>query len=109
MGKLVALLIAAIGVAGCADLSSYFSKARAAADDPPKSQGESESGYTYIPIDPFPVEAVNAAGCNGKVSALLLDSLPDNAVRMLVERLNESGSVTYGVSKTGAKGESYRV
>ncbi|HKE95475.1 MAG TPA: hypothetical protein VKB34_14270, partial [Povalibacter sp.] len=39
----------------------------------------------------------------------LLEALPDNAVRMLVEQFDLSGGVTYGSSKTAAKGESYRV
>lgn len=78
----------------------------------PKSSGEMESGYTYIPIDPFPVQTVNADSCNetpNKVPGELLDALPDNAVRMLVERFDLSGAVTYGASKSGARGESYRV
>src|SRR5690242_6172949 len=108
MVKVIALLLAAISLAGCGTtLSGYLYKK--AGDVPPRSQGEAESGYTYIPIDPFPVQTVSAPGCDGKASGLLLDSLPDNAVRMLVERFNESGSVSYGVSKTGAQGETYRV
>lgn len=74
--------------------------------------GEIESGYTYIPVDPFPVETRLSASCKeGKQdsTALLLDSLPDNAVRMLVERFDKSGAITYGASKAGIKDESYRV
>jgi len=74
--------------------------------------GEIESGYTYIPVDPFPVETKLSASCKeGKqeTSAVLLDSLPDNAVRMLVERFDKSGAITYGASKAGVKDESYRV
>jgi hypothetical protein len=76
------------------------------------SVGENESGYTYIPIDPFPVQTVDGDGCQGagsKSSAQLLDALPDNAVRMMVERYDVSGTVTYGTSKAGLKNESYRV
>ena len=78
----------------------------------PKTIGEVESGYTYIPIDPFPVQTVAGDSCKDStknISGQLLDALPDNAVRMLVERFDLSGGVTYGVSKSGAKGESYRV
>ena len=78
----------------------------------PKSIGEMESGYTYVPIDPFPVKTVAGDGCKDSVNPIsgsLLDALPDNAVRMLVERFDLSGAVTYGTSKSGAKGESYRV
>jgi len=81
----------------------------------PKSLGEQESGYTYVPIDPFAVETVPGTSCldssheKAKTYGTLLQSLPDNAVRMLIERFNASGSVTYGPSKLGVKGESYRV
>jgi hypothetical protein len=78
----------------------------------PQSSGEVESGYTYIPIDPFSVDTVAGDGCKGVVDSgagRLLDALPDNAVRMLVEQFNASGTVTYGASKSGAQGESYRV
>jgi hypothetical protein len=74
--------------------------------------GEIESGYTYIPVDPFPVETKLSSSCKEVKSdstSVLLDSLPDNAVRMLVERIDQSGAITYGASKAGIKNESYRV
>lgn len=82
---------------------------------PPKSVGEKESGYTYVPIDPFSVQTILDDSCKdspqekAKTYGTLLQSLPDNAVRMLIERFNASGTVTYGPAKLGAKGESYRV
>jgi hypothetical protein len=81
----------------------------------PQSEGERQSGYTYVPIDPFAVQTVLGDSCKetgsgkAKVYGTLLESLPDNAVRMLIERFNASGTVTYGPAKLGAKGESYRV
>jgi len=76
------------------------------------SMGEVESGYTYIPIDPFPVDIQQEKTCpkdsNNKRTQLLA-ALPDNAVRMLVENFDKQGNVTYGVSKAGLKDESYRV
>lgn len=79
----------------------------------PKSSGEVESGYTYVPIDPLPVQTVHDAACKDKRAAgspePLLEAFPDNAVRMLVERFDVSGNVSYGIAKAGAKGESYRV
>lgn len=77
-----------------------------------ESVGEIESGYTYIPIDPFPVDIQQEKTCpKGPTNGLtlLLASLPDNAVRMLVERFDKQGNVTYGASKSGIKDESYRV
>lgn len=81
----------------------------------PQSVAEKESGYTYVPIDPFAVQTIPGDSCiespqeKAKIYGTLLQSLPDNAVRMLIERFNASGSVTYGPAKLGAKGESYRV
>lgn len=78
----------------------------------PRTSGEMESGYTYVPIDPFPVQTEDGDSCkesSNRTPGQLLDALPDNAVRMLVERFDLSGGVTYGTSKAGAKGESYRV
>jgi hypothetical protein len=81
----------------------------------PQTEAERESGFTYIPIDPFSVEVIPGDGCKETTQEkavsykTLLQSLPDNAVRMLIERFNASGSVTYGPAKLGGKGESYRV
>ena len=91
-----------VTVPGCATPFSNISS---------QTLGEMESGYTYVPIDPFPVETGFGDSCkeNGAVKGELLDTLPDNAVRMLVERLDSSGSVTLGSSKAALKGESYQV
>lgn len=101
--RIFALVILAIVISGC---TTTFS---------PQSVAEKESGYTYVPIDPFAVQTIPGDSCaespqeRAKVYGTLLQSLPDNAVRMLIERFNASGSVTYGPAKLGAKGESYRV
>lgn len=76
------------------------------------SIAENESGYTYIPIDPFKVETILTEGCGPAAkdtTEKLLSSLPDNAVRMLVEQFDKSGAVTYGASKASVKDGSYRV
>lgn len=76
------------------------------------SPSESESGYTYIPLDPFPVHIKGGMACTETdtlTRKLLLEALPDNAVRMLTERFDSSGTVTYGTSKVSGTGESYRV
>lgn len=88
-----------------------------------QTPAEEESGYTYIPVDPFSVKTVSADSCdelsrhnrivpNGADSVAfssLLRSLPDNAVRMSIERFDTSGNITYGPGGIGVKGESYRV
>lgn len=103
--------LAILGLSGCGTMYSneMFGK--------PKPPSELESGYTYVPVDPFPVQTVPGDNCKDStnnvvghlVPGQLLDALPDNAVRMLVEQFDSSGAVTYGASKTAAKGESYRV
>ena len=91
----------------------------------PQTPAATESGYTYIPLDPFPVHmepdrrSCNLDGVeseeeyNSLLRTLkyrpLLESLPDNAVRMSIEQFDSSGSVTYGPAGIGARGESYRV
>src|SRR5262245_58610337 len=76
----------------------------------PRSEAEKASGYAYVSIDPFAVLTIKGDDCSGNAKYRgLLESLPDNAVRMLVERITASGKVTYGPAKLGARGESYRV
>jgi hypothetical protein len=113
MIKAIASALAALCLAGC---GTIFTDPRFGTTDPlgrPPTPGEGESGYTYIPIDPFPVHALLTASCkswgDAKKVPPLLDSLPDNAVRMLVERFDSSGGVTYGASKVKASGDVYRV
>lgn len=78
-----------------------------------KPESELNSGYTYIPIDPFPVDFQLGLGCDehGKDNQYLplLKSLPDNAVRMSVQRFDTKGNVSYGPVEVGATDESYRV
>lgn len=76
------------------------------------SPAEIESGYTYVPLDPFPVTPTPGSTCPNGIHLTretLLEALPDNAVRMLTEQFDASGAVTYGPSKVQGKGESYRV
>lgn len=91
----------------------------------PQTTAAKESGYTYIPVDPFPVPmypdkvtcGLRVAKSDEEWEALLedaeyrplLESLPDNAVRMSIEQFDSSGKVSYGPAGLGAKGESYKV
>lgn len=110
---LLVLIVFLLSMAGCVRVSV------------PQTQAAVESGYTYIPLDPFPVPVYPddlSCGLEGltnkedyieRVKAIeyrpLLESLPDNAVRMSIEKFEGSGSVTYGPAGVGAEGESYRV
>lgn len=117
MTKISVILIGVIVVAGCKNLA-------------PQSHGELSSGYTYIPIDPFSVQTVRGDSCRlvdvyaSSASPLMedrqlrggvpvykdiMDSLPDNAVRMLIEQFDSNGNVSYGAGKLGSKYESYQI
>jgi len=103
------LSIALLYLTGCATITK------------PQSQGESESGFTYIPIDPFSVETKPGDSCiktdssteptppEGRSYKALLDAFPDNAVRVAIEQLGVSGKITYGTSFVAAKNEQYKV
>jgi len=94
------------------------------------SRAEKESGYTYIPVDPFSVRTIPGNNCkpifaSNEVEFFdilkeavsrgdivynpLLESLPDNAVRMSIEKFDAFGNVTYGPAGLGSQNESYRV
>lgn len=78
----------------------------------PKSLGEGLSGYTYIPLDPFAVKTVPGDSCLETKAANgdhLLNSFPDNAVRMLVEQVDAGVTTSYGLIKASSKGAKYRV
>ena len=72
----------------------------------PKAQTEAEklSGYTYIPLDPFPVQVVpNKDGEDKKIDlsdlADPLRLLPDHAVRNAIQTIDVDGNVSFGVGK----------
>lgn len=91
----------------------------------PQTVATKKSGYTYIPVDPFPVPTnpdeiscnLNLAQSEQEYKKLLknieyvplLESLPDNAVRMSIEQFNSTSKVNYGPAGIGSKGESYKV
>src|SRR4051812_5357468 len=87
----------------------------------PKSTAEQLSGYTYVPLDPFPVYIDKVAtGEKGSTtepaptaralpSANILQLLPDNAVRMSVESYDLKGNAHYGPAAVGSAGDIYHV
>lgn len=82
-----------------------------------QSEAEVQSGYTYIPIDPFKVEVEPGIGCKsrGKIDirtlgpSHILHAFPDNAVRVYVEEISQTGSVSYGPASFASKGDNYRI
>ena len=108
--KLVTLILT-VGIAsGCASTI-------------PKPPAEHLSGYSYIPIDPFSVRTNPGSSCEGAESITLansvetdnvsyktlLQSLPDNAVRVSIQKYLKSGQVTYGVGSASGKVDSYKL
>jgi hypothetical protein len=77
----------------------------------PRSLGERNSGYAYIPLDPLPVSSQPARSCSprGYRFREVLDALPDNAVRIAVGSFDQSGKLTYGPAQIGTQGNSYQV
>ena len=76
----------------------------------PRTLGERNSGYSYIPIDPLPIFIERGRSCGeaGKFSDLL-ESLPDQAVRLAIGEFDASGSLTFGPVAIGVEGRSYQV
>jgi hypothetical protein len=81
----------------------------------PESIGEYNSGFTYIPLDPLPVFTQRGEGCywrsdeEGVSFKPLLQSLPDNAVRVAIRAYNAKGSASFGASSLGLENQRYQV
>lgn len=87
----------------------------------PKTVGERDSGFSYIPLDPLPVyvsphpiscrvaDDGSGAFAPGFEAKPLLDSLPDNAVRIAVKEYNGKGKLSFSGSSVGVEGNRYQV
>lgn len=89
----------------------------------PKPPSEHLSGFTYIPLDPFSIRTNPGGSCGNIDESLmnndvniekipyrtLLESLPDNAVRVSLEQYLKSGQVAYGVGSLSGEAESYKL
>lgn len=79
----------------------------------PRTKAEEQSGYTYIPLDPFPVK-MREIDCptpmNDKYRLVdILEALPDNAARMSMAETNQRGEVSFAAGGLTEKGNAYRV
>ena len=108
IGALAAVLLLVIGLPGCPGSGTKL----------PSTLAGAYTSFSYVPLDPLPV--VIAAGdlaYSGKQSDMkltgtfkpLLDSLPDEAVRMAIGEYDASGTLVYGPGKIGVSGQSYQV
>jgi hypothetical protein len=79
----------------------------------PETLGEMNTVYSYIPLDPLPVFEEAGRSCleedDSPTFKGLLESLPDQAVRLAIAQFDASGSVTYGPVAVGYKNNSYQV
>lgn len=90
----------------------------------PKTQGETASGYGYVPLDPLPIDQASGAdscsvGADGATStaaraqetedAGLLAKLPDQTVRFAVGVVDQTkGTVSFGPVTLTSKGLNYQ-
>ncbi|HEX8261488.1 MAG TPA: hypothetical protein VF547_01290 [Allosphingosinicella sp.] len=104
MKKLASLssVLAALPLAACGTMAL----------DEPQSLGERNAAYSYIPLDPLPVFITNRKGCptaSASDPRTLMDSLPDNAVRIAIREIIGKGDVSLGPVAVGTSGSRYQV
>lgn len=88
----------------------------------PQAEGEKNSGFTYIPLDPLKVNIQGGQNCYGEPDEQrvvrsnplfkpkeLLDVLPDNAVRVAIKEYNDKGKISFGPVSVGTEGKRYQV
>lgn len=74
----------------------------------PETPAANAAAFTYIPLDPLPVEPVACAA--GTVPpANPLDAFPDNAVRVAIRNLSVRADATLGPVAIGTSGNRYQV
>src|SRR5438105_1645547 len=73
----------------------------------PKTLAEDEASYSYIPLDPLPVDTRAKVPCPKYKS--VLDSLPDEAARIAVGSYDATGSLSFGPAKVGVEDHTYQV
>lgn len=124
MKNLVLVLLSGIALGGCGTLQL----------NEPKTLGEINTGYNYIPVDPLGVGvsieppplgpnvsgwdriALRYARCASrrgrdpkKDFPDVMDALPDHTVRMAMRRISGSGNMGFGPVGFTASGNSYQV
>lgn len=123
--KLLTMLMFSLLLAGCSNIQ------RSAEDHGwlPKSQAEHSASYSYVPLDPIPVWSISGPSCMGAAGSDLaqlemklavekdpqfriksvLESLPDNAVRMAIKQISGKFTSSLGASSLGVEGSRYQV
>lgn len=119
--KNIAVALASLMLCSCSVFSAF---------DGPRSEAEIASGYAYIPLNPSPVSVQPGEGCfddkydSPTVRALstltpsktqelvfkpLLQSFPDNAVRISQEQIFLNGKSSYGPASVEGSGQDFKV
>lgn len=89
----------------------------------PESLAQIESGYTYIPLDPLPVQIESGVTCVDENRQKLgfnpatqqvvpkgnLEALPDNAVRIGIQSFTANGGIEFGVGNATGKQGLYKI
>jgi hypothetical protein len=98
--KAIFLLFIFAGLTGCSSTLEL-----------PDTDAERRSSFTYIPLDPLPVEIGLGCSCDNKQipSRDILEALPDQTVRMAIKKFNVQGRVSYAAFAASGKNESYEI
>lgn len=75
----------------------------------PKTTSEIMRGSSYFPLSPKPVTVSYGDEKTGPTSRDLLDSLPNETIRLSVGTIDETGTMTFGAGAVGQEGHSYEV
>lgn len=110
MKNMIAILLIITLVTGCA--STLIA---------PATEGERHASYSYIPFDPIAISTQAGESCSDKTSPPtgltgyeltqrpMLNSLPDQTVRIAVGQFDSNGSITFGAGSVGYEGSNYQV
>ncbi len=67
-----------------------------------------ENSYGYHPLDPLPIK-IDAVGDKPLTNSRLLNSLPDETMRLAIGQISKSGGLKFGTATAGYEGNSYVV
>ena len=96
------LAVSALATAGCEATKPPIPIAGGDARNAPS--------YGYTPLDPLPVRiAPIPEAMRSERNRLILESLPDETIRIATGRVSGSGNVTFGPAQIGVEGSSYVV
>ena len=123
MRRILAVCISSFALTGCAGIL-----------EEPKTPGEINTGYNYIPVDPLsvgvsiepPPVAPNASGWDRNTLRYarcasrrgkdpekdppdVMDALPDHTVRMAIREISAAGNLGFGPVGFAGSGKSYQV